>query len=242
MIEKDHLKDTVLDDTAEIYKRRAQKSEKQKFSEMSFKEKVTYFNNYYRITTIVIIGVIAAAAYIIYSIVTPKPETVLYAAVINSVIDDQAAASLQTDFGNKLGIDPNTQEIMIDSSFLLGTDNNMSEYTMSAQQKLGTYLYAGQIDVIIAPESVIANYAHMGSLSKLTEELPTSLISTLTDSFYFSDTEDDSTSSAYGIYLDNAKIYNNKGVLMDKPVIGIVVNSKYKQNAVELIKYLFDLY
>lgn len=241
MIEKNHLKDTVLDDSAEIYKPREKKTEKQKLSEMTFKEKVIYYNNYYRLATIVVIAIIAAAAYLIYSIVTPKPETVLYAAVLNSAIDEQTASTLQTDFGEKLGIDPKTQEILIDTSFYLGNDSNVSEYSMATEQKLATFFYAGQIDVIIAPESVFANYAHLGSFVKLSDELPTELCTALADSFYNSDTEDDKTSSAYGIYLDGAKIYDNKGELTDKPVIGIVANSKYKQNAVELVKYLFNM-
>ncbi|MGB8453947.1 MAG: hypothetical protein WCD89_16675 [Anaerocolumna sp.] len=241
MIEKGQLKDTVLDNSAEIYKPRTQQTEKQKMSEMTFKEKITYFNNYYRVTTLVIIAVIFALAYLAYSILTPKPKTVLYAAVINSIVDEQTAATLQTDFGKKLDIDPKTQEIMIDTSFFLGDDDNVSEYSMSSQQKLGTYFFAGQIDVIIAPESVIASYAHLGNLSKLSDELPTDLCSTLADSFYYSDTEEDTASSAYGIYLNGTKIFDKSGELIDKPVLGIVVNSKYKQNAVEFIKYLFDL-
>ncbi len=241
MIEKGQLKNTVLDDTAEIYKPRAEQTEKQKMSEMTFKEKITYFNNYYRITTLVIIAVIIALAYLAYSILTPKPKTVLYAAVINSAVEEQTAASLQTDFGKKLGIDPKTQEIMIDTTYFFGDDDNVSEYSISSQQKLGTYFYAGQIDVIIAPESAFANYAHLGNFSKLSDELPTYLCTTLADSFYYSETEDSTASSAYGVYLDGAKIYDKKGELIDKPVLGIVANSKYKQNAVEFIKFLFDL-
>jgi hypothetical protein len=190
---------------------------------------------------VVCITIIAAVIYLIYNIVTPKPEPVLYAAVIDSVIDNETAQTLQTDFGNKLGIDPKTEEIMIDTSFFMGSDNNMSEYSMATQQKLSTYFFAGQIDVLIAPESFFANYARLGNLSKLSDELPTALCTKLADSFYNSATEESSAIGPYGIYLDGAKIYDNKGNLMDKPVLGIVVNSNHKQNAVEFIKYLFDL-
>ncbi len=241
MIEKSKLENTVLDDSAEIYKPRTEQTEKQKLSEMTFKEKVTYFNNYYRLKVIVIILLIAGAVYMAYSILSPKPETVFYAAVINSAMDDETVATVQSDFAGKLGIDPKTQEIMIDSSYQLGSEGNVSEFSISAQQKLGTYFYAGQIDVIIAPESVFADYARLGNLSKLSDELPTDLFTKLTDSFYYSETEEDKTSSPYGIYLDGAKIYDKAGNLVDKPVLGIVVNSKYKQNAVEFIRYLFDI-
>ncbi len=241
MIEKGQLKDTVLDDTAEIYKQRQEQTVKQKLSEMTLKEKITYFNNYYRLTAIVVIAIVIAAVYLVYTILTPKPENILYAAVINSAVDDETAEALQADFGQTLGIDPETQEITIDTSFFLGDDNNVSEYTLASQQKLVAYIYAGEIDVIIAPESVFSNYTYLGNFSKLTEQLPTDLCTALTDSFYHSATEDDPASSAYGIYLDGAKIYDNNGELIDKPVLGIVANSKYKHNAAEFVRFLFSL-
>ncbi len=241
MIEKSQLKDTVLDDSAEIYKARDKKTEKQKLNEMTFKEKVTYFNNYYRVTTIVIIGVVLSLTYLVYSILSPKPETILYAALINSPLDEESAQALQSDFGRKLDIDPETQEIMIDTSYMLGTDGNVSEYSLSSEQKLVTYFYAGQIDVIIAPESVFSNYAHLGNFVKLTNEMPTDLCTALADSFYYSETEENPTAGAYGIYLDGAKIYDKYGEQIDRPVIGIVANSKFKPNGIEFIKYLFDL-
>lgn len=241
MLEKNQLKNSVLDDSAELYKPRQEQTEKQKMSQMTFKEKVTYFNNYYRTTVIVAIIAIAVTGYFIYSIVSPKPETILYAAIVNSNLEPEAASKMQEDFGKRINIDPKTQEVMFDVSFYLGGSGNPSEYSLSTEQKLSTYLFAGQIDVMIAPESVFANYVNIGSFSKLSEELPTGLLTELTDSFYYSDTKDDPATGAYGIYLDGAKLYNEKGVLMDKPVLGIITNSKFKQNGVEFIKYLFGM-
>jgi hypothetical protein len=240
VLDKNQLKNIVLDDSAEIFKPRQEQTEKQKMSEMTFKEKVTYFNNYYRTTVIIAILAIAITGYFIYSIASPKPETILYAAIINSNIDPETAAVMQDDFGKRIDIDSKTQEVMFDVSFYLSNEN-ASEYSLSSEQKLGTYLFAGQIDVMIAPESVFANYVKLGSFSKLSDELPTDLLTELTDSFYYSDTKDDPVTGAYGIHLDGAKIYNEKGELVDKPVLGIITNSKFKQNGVEFIKYLFDM-
>lgn len=240
MIDKDKLKDTVLDDSAEIYKPRVEQTEKQKLSEMTFHEKITYFNSYYRTKVIIGIGIIALAIYFIYSVTAPKPETVLYTAIINSPLDTEATTNLEEGFGNKLGINPDTQDLVFDASFYLN-DNSPSEYTLSSQQKLGTFLFAGQIDVLIAPESVFANYAREGYFSKLSDELPTDLLTNFTDSLYYSATSEDPSTGAYGIYIDNSIIYNDQGELEDRPVLGIIVTSKYKQNGVELIKYLFNM-
>jgi hypothetical protein len=241
VIDKSKLENTVLDDNAEIYKPRKEQTEKEKLSEMTFKEKVAYFNNYYRTKVIVSIVVIALVVYFIYSVVSPKPETVLYAAMINSGLDTETVSDLENDFGNKLGIDSEKQNIVFDTSFYFGNDSTASEYTMSSQEKLTAFLYAGQVDVLIAPESVFANYAKNGYFSKLSDELPTDLLTDLTDSIYYSTTNEDSDSGAYGIYMDKSKIYSEQGEMTDRPILGIVVNSKYKQNGVELIRYLLDM-
>ncbi len=242
MIKESQLKKTVLDDSADIYNRRQEQSEKQKLSEMTLKEKISYFNSYYRLKTLVSIGIVAFMAYMAYTMLTPKPETILYTAVINSALDDEMATALQNDFGQQLGIDTETQEIRVDTSYFLGSEDNASEYTLSTEQKLVTYFYAGEIDVLIAPESVFSKYAGFGYFSKLSDQLPTDLCTALADSFYYAATEESPAESAYGIYLNGAEIYDGKGQLIDKPVLGIVANSKYKQNGVELIRYLFNLY
>jgi hypothetical protein len=242
MIKDSRLKDSALDDSADIYKQRDVKTEKEKLSEMTSKEKLEYFNSYYRNKTIAILAILAFIIYAVYSMLTPKPETVLYAAVINYALDEESAVTLQEDMGKILNINPKTEEIMIDTSFYMGTEGDVSQFSLSNQQKLGTYFYAGDIDVLIAPESDFAGYAYNGTFSKISDQLPTDLYTKLTDSFYFSDLEEDATKNAYGIYLDGAKIYNNAGELIEKPVLGIVANSKHKENAIELIRHLFDIY
>jgi hypothetical protein len=242
VITESRLKNTTLDDSAEIYQKREQLTEKQKLSNMTFKEKLVHFNSYYRMKTILIITLVALVVYFAYSILTPSPETVLYAAVVNNAVGDETAATLQTDFGKHLGINTNTQDILVDTSFYLGTEDNASEYTIANSQKLTTYIFAKEIDVIIAPESVFANYAVNGSLCKLSDQLPTDLCSTLADSFYYSSSTDNPKVSAYGIYLDNAALGNNNTDSQEKTVLGIVVNSKQKQNAVEFIRFLLKLY
>lgn len=236
------LNDKNTDDSASIYQRQDIKTEKQKLKEMTFRQKITYFNNYYTLKVIVILAVLAFVIYTAYSIATPDPKTVLYAAVINNAIDPETALKLQSDFGTHLNINEKKENIMIDTSFYIGSEEDYNEYTLASQQKLTTYLVAAQIDVIIAPESAFTHYAYYGNLSKLSDQLPTDLCSSLADSFFNTETEQDSSKSAYGIYLDNATIYDKNGDIIDKPVLGIAVNTKQNQNVVEFIRYLFQLY
>lgn len=239
MITDERLKDTTLDNSAEIYQQRKELTEKQKLSNMTTKEKLEYFNNYYRTKLIIIITVLALVIYFAYSILTPSPETILYAAVLSNGIDEQTAMSIQNDFGKHLDINPDTQEVIVDTSFIIGTEGNATQYTMANEQKLATLFYAEEIDIIIAPESAFAVYAGNGSLCKLSDQLPADLCSSLADSFYYSSSSEDPNVSAYGIYLDSIGIPNNTS---ERVLMGIMINSEYKSNAAEFMHFLYNLF
>lgn len=237
-MKEDHFKNTTLDDSASIYQQRQEKTEKQKFSEMSFKEKMIYFNDYYKVKTIALIIAIIGVIYIVYNILTPDPKTVLHVAAINNSIDMQTAETLEKNLYDYLDLDINKELIVIDTSLYLGNQDAMS---LASEQKLGTLFYSGVIDIIIAPEAEFANYAKSGFFSKLTEQLTTEMCSYFADSFYYTKTEESQAKGAYGIYLKNSKIYDKSGQPVENPVLGIAVNSKYADNSIAFIKYIFEL-
>lgn len=239
MIKDDRFKDTTLDNNAEIYQIREELTEKQKLSNMTFKEKIVYFRNYYLLKTIIIIVAIALVISFAYTILTPSPETVLYAAVINNAIDEETAATIQSEFEKHLNINPETQETRIDTSFIFGRDGNETQYTLGNEQKFVTLLYANELDIIIAPESIFSIYVNNDSLGKLSDQLPSDLCSSLADSFYYSTTSEDSNASAYGIYLDDLGLSKNTS---ERMLLGMVVNSKNKSNASEFVNYLYNHY
>ncbi|SHO54067.1 hypothetical protein [Anaerocolumna xylanovorans] len=240
MMNEYKLKDSTLDDNAAIYATREEKSEKQKLKEMNFKEKVSYLKDYYLTKTLIGLVALGLAAYFIYTVVTPKPETLLDAAIVNYAFSDGAIDKVHEDLNKLLVKDPKKENIMVDASFYLGDGSNPSEFTIGSMQKLQTFMSTGEIDVIIAPESVFQTYATADFLSKLTDVLPTELLTTLSDSIFNSATDNNAVSGAYGIYLDNTALFKDLSIASDRPVLGILVNSKHQDNGVAFIKYLFD--
>ena len=230
-------KETRLNDSAEIYKPRDEKTERQKLKDMSFKDKITYFNDYYRSKTIIGIVIIGFLIYFAYTVFGPKTETILYVASLNGAIDYDTGNVLSEELEVHLDIDTKKQEVFVDTSMYL---NETSEYTAANYQKLSTYLMAQQLDIIIADEETFARYAKEGYFSKLTDQLPTQLFSKLSDLFYFSSTVEDTNEAAYGIYLETSALYGENSTFSKRPVLGIVVNSKYKDNAVSFIDYIFE--
>lgn len=230
-------KETRLNDSAEIYQPREEKTERQKLKDMSFKDKITYFNDYYRTKTIFGIIIIGFLIYFAYTVFGPKTETILYVASLNGAIDYDTGNALGKELEIYLDIDTDKQAVFVDTSMFL---NETSEYTAANYQKLAAYLTTQQLDIIIADEETFAVYANEGYFSKLTDQLPTQLFSKLSDLFYYSSTVDDTNEAAYGIYLETSTLYGEDSTFSKRPVLGIVVNSKYKDNAVSFIDYIFE--
>jgi hypothetical protein len=100
-------------------------------------------------------------------------------------------------------------------------------------------MMAGEIDVIIAPESLFKQYTDNGYFAALSDELPTDVYCSLTDSFFLSGTSDDPEKNAYGIYLTNSDLFKNVTYNDEPYVLGILQNYPHKENTVEFIRYLF---
>lgn len=240
VIQKDRWKETALGDSAEIYKSREPATEKEKFKAMSFQEKFSYFNSYYRNKIIILIALVGILLYIIYSILSPKTETILYAAILNNVVDSETVNSIKTDYSEYLGDELKLKDVVIDTSFLMQDSNVTDSFSLANEQKLTAYIAAGEIDIIIAPESTFEKYADAGYFVKLPDHLTTKLCRDLANSFYYTTPKDAKTDGAYGIYLNDSNIISQTIGSSDPPVLGILVNSKYKENANQFIEYLFN--
>lgn len=232
------MKENKLDESASIYQQRnTTVTEKQKLQDMSMKEKLQYFNDYYKNRSIVVAIIIVTSISILYSITTPKSDTVLYAAIINDSLEEEAVNHLTTDFASLANIDLESNEIMIDSSYYISEDS--TNISMASEQKLTTYIYAKDVDIIITDEKQFTNYANQGYFDNLSDHLPTDLYSDLSDSFYLANDAEGNSINAYGIFLDKSMVYQETGSIIEKPVIGIITNSKNKGHSVDFIRYLF---
>ena len=241
-------KETRLSDDAQIYQPRDTRSEKEKFKEMTFQEKVQHFNQYYRSKLILLVLIIGFGSYLLYSMFGPKVKTVLYTAIVDGCIDTETAQAFETEMTKRLNLDPKKYNVTFDDSYYLTTGG---ELDVSNQQKLSCYIVACDVDIIIAPEKVFQQYCSDGYFAKLSDTLPTNLFGSLTDQFFYATVTDstsddnskdasveDTEESAYGIYLDSYNIKDTNGNILVRPVLGILVNSKQKENAVTYIKTL----
>lgn len=240
----DVSKKTTLEDSASIYNRREEKSEKQKWRELRGREKWTYFKDYYLKKLLGCIVGVCLLAYLLYTMLSPKPETVTSAAIVNLQQFGTLFDELETNFTGYLGLDGETQITSFDYGYLIGG----SDYTSA--EKLSTFIYANVLDIIIAPAEVFQSYMTGGVLLPLSEQLPADLYLSLSDHFLSGEIVDSLTGEVeensydvYGVYIDGLESFAaDYWTEETRPLIGIVANTKYKDNAMELIRYLFEHY
>lgn len=234
------MKETRLKEDAAIYsKRQDNKSEKEKWSNLSSHEKVQYFKDYYLKFVIAGALILAFIIWFLYSIFKPKPETMLTVTLINSTMTDEASEALSSQLSSYLDIDTEKEEIFIDTSLYLD-DENPSEATMASEQKMVAYAFSGELDIIIAQEDVFERYAKQGYFINLAEALPSNLYSQFNDTFYMTRAEDDTEDIPYGISIAGYERFENLESYIQNPVIGIMANTKHKSNAVDTIQWFTE--
>lgn len=237
-LEEAMSKKTRLEEDAAIYQKRKRQSEKEKLKDMPFKKKMGYLWEYYRYHALLFIALVSLISYTIYTFTKPKIESRLYAAIINNTVTPEVWDEYVDIITEYLEIDTETEDIELNYRFYYNGD---PEYEVNMRQAFVVYLAASEIDVIIAPMSEFANYVENGFLTPLSDQLPTDLYSSLADKFYLADTEENPKLAAYGIYMEETKLYREHSLpTEDDPVlIGIVTNSTNKENSVDFIRYLF---
>lgn len=241
-------KETKLDDSAGIYVKRGKQTERQKMSDMSFKEKVTYFNMYYLKKVIVTVCIASILGYLIYQTLAPKTDELLNIAVINDYFDQEQVKDFISDLNTHFEVDPDKEKITFDYSYYI-SESDMSQNTISSIQKISTYVAAKQIDVIITDEACFKSLIEDGYLISLSDLLPADMYTELADKYYTGAVRDEDLKgnvtygpqATYGIYIDDSAIYKSSGSTIEKPVLGVISNSPNKDNVIELIKYLLEL-
>ena len=179
---------------------------------MSRKEKLAYFNDYYRNKVIIGIIVIGFIASFLYTVLSPKADVVVSVAVVNDYWDENKVNELQNQLADILGLKEGKQEILIDDSYYL--DESGMGNAVANTQKLVAKIAAGDINVIIADKAKFDDFASNGTFLKISEVIKD-------DTSY----KDRLTSNGYGISLKKSKLLSEAASTKEEMIIGIVANA-----------------
>jgi len=150
------------------------KTQTAKMKGRPLKEKLAYFWEYYRTTTLIVVGSAALLIALIHAIVTSK-DYALSVIVINSITDEMTDVNTTStattgsdaalsdvwinDLSSLITFDPKEYEIFIDTSMSLGTNTATANAEYANQQKLAAMMSAQTIDILVANTKVFEQYA-----------------------------------------------------------------------------------
>lgn len=242
----------LLDNDAALYsKRDDSKSAKKKFKELKTKkEKLAWLKAYALKPAIAGVLVLGFVIYIVYSIVKPKVKSVLNAAVLDYYCAAETLDEMEQDYITSTGLELGELEEVYFASYNTGADTMYAESAMT----LSTLVYAGSLDLIIAPEESFDGQAFSGVVRPIDQYLTEEEIASLGDKVHkckirlpeedvdIEITPENSKGDYYslGITLDGSEFAGKYGGQNSdqKMVIGIWGSAKNVDQAVAYIKWI----
>lgn len=132
--------------------------QKKSLKNMTRKEKLAYFWDYYKIHTGVVIIILTLVSVFIYQFVTNK-DYAFYAVLVNARLNSanyETAELLAEEFREYAHIDPDKYQVSLDTSITMSMD---SQYDVANQEKMLAMMQAGIVSAIIADTEAFETYA-----------------------------------------------------------------------------------
>jgi len=231
-------KKTVLSDDAALYSHREDVSEKERWENMTTKERWRYFADYYLGKIVIALIVLACVGSILHTVLRPRPDTVFSVAVVNDGANQATYDALQNAFQESIALDEETQQTVFDIGY------NFNQFDYQSWQKFSMYNMVGDLDVTILPLSYFEQYAPGGHFSPVAAHLSSSLYSSLSEYFLETKQADEEgnllsgTETVYGIDLSGTWLYKDQP--RTEPMV-LVINAAPK-NMANIEKFLMLLF
>lgn len=211
--------------------------EKNKLREMSFKMKLEYIWDYYKLWIIGIICGVAFLTSIITTVLNKPDEMILNAVFLNTGLIDVDETSIISGYLEDSGIQAEEDQVFIDVSMHI--DRSGNDYmNMNYDQKMMAYIASQSVDIIMGDEDNFLFYAGNGALLDLKEALPEELLLSLEENLYYASAEEDDSPHAYGIKIPDSTVLKEYETFGFTPVFSIPANSPNVGNAVKFLEYL----
>ena len=244
------------------------KEQQQKLKGKSFREKLEYFWDYYKIHTIVVLFAVFAVGIFIRDMVAHKDDA--FSAVVLNSYGYERQAEFQEDFAAYAGIDTQTYQCQIDASSTLSLDA-MTQIDLAFTQRLAGMVQTNALDAFVSDAEIFGDYAADMMFQDLRVELDAEEYEKYEPYFYYIDAalieeqakaqeepymdspmetaEDPADPSAMeepvpvGIYLpDSSKLaqWNCYANIDESPVFGFVFSGQHLDIAHLFLAYLTE--
>ena len=222
-------KNTVLNDEAYIYNHRNDETEGDKLKKMNGRQKLAYFNDYYRNKIIIILITVGILVSFFHTILSPRPEVVVSIAVVNDYWDESGLTKLSEDLSKHLELKDGEKKLQIDDSYFLKESGLGNE--VANTQRLVAKIAAGDINIIIADKNKFDEFAMNETFLKISE------VVSQDDSY-----NDRLVSGGYGISLKGSELLKELGSYQEEMILGILSNANNEdyEYLSKVIKYILQ--
>lgn len=222
---------------------------KKNWKEMSFTQCLKHFWHYYKIHTIVGIGIIAFIIYIILLQTALKPLPYGFAGYALSsnyymAQDLSAIDSFINEFAKREGINTEEYQVMFDVSNAMDPSST-DTLDMAVDLKLVTAGQDGELDVLIGTSEQIDFYVINGFYDVTLKELmPADMFEEYDKAGLIYYYYDETTEKTYpiGVYVSDAprlkelELYNEDAEI----ILGVVCTSERTDTAIDFIRYIYE--
>lgn len=208
-----------------------------KMKEKTFKEKISYFWEYYKVHTLVTVLIILVAGNFIYTLVTRK-DTALEIAFVNTYTSqDLDMEQTASDFITYAEIDAGQYQAVINNNMYIDYEG-MDQYSAANMQKLMAMVAAGTLDVIITDDLYMDHNLEAGMFSDLGLIFSEEELEEYADRLLYKDLPDDGKGEVpVGIDVKDSKY------LMSDQVpawFTVVSNSGQTENAKKFLDFMLE--
>lgn len=215
------------------------KEEKAKLSKMSFKDKIWYIWEYYKLHMLGVLLLCVVIYTVGVSIHNRNITNVLYGALINDYLTTDGLETLTDEFKEAVDFNPKKESVNMDTSLYIDLEQQ-TEFTMSSLTKVTVLVASQSMDFIISDTPIFENYAALDTYQDLEILLPADMKEALSGRFLYAP---DSTGAkkAYGLDLSGTRYDTMAGSALEPPVFSIVSNTQNADNAILFLRILCDL-
>ena len=203
------------------------------------RKKLEHWWTYYKGVVIFAVVLAAAVLYVADTMGKKEKTQILMGEVVNNVQDDAVTTQMEEAILAGIGGDPNGEEVVVDTALTmdaaaLGKTPIADANTQDSLATITTYVYAHELDFMILEKDVFDYYCNLNAFADLGELLGAGACEALGARIY------EKNGVACGITLTDTAFVKQYGITLLDPVIGIVSGSERKEQAVGMLRWIFE--
>lgn len=220
------------------------REQQKKLKGQSFKAKLSYFWDYYKVHTLAGIAAVILLSFFISDYIESNKECVLYALMLNGypVIDTNV---LMDEFLTESGYEPDKVHAYPEGNMSLSLETTDTS-SVASMQKISVLAQSSMLDVVIATDDVTEYYAEQSFFYDLRDILPEDMLKQYEENdllVFHEISPTDSTLVPVGIKgeafprLKEMQAYDYEDAA---PVVSVIVSTKQPDNAIRFTEFLGD--